>query len=120
MTLSVLLFGSVIMLGLAVDLARVGAAWREASHLATTAAEAGAGWIDPAAALHDRLRLDRTRAAAAARAVAVAPDRRVGVSTSATRVCVSVAIPVRPTLLSLVGARLKTVAVTACAEPRKG
>lgn len=120
LTLGVLLFGSVLMLGLAVDLARVAAAWREASHVAATAAEAGAGWIDPVAALDDRLVVHPTRAREAAAAVAAGPDRSHAVGTDPSRVCVTVSIPVPPTILALVGAVPATVTASACAEPRKG
>jgi hypothetical protein len=120
LTLAVLLFGAVLMLGLAVDLARVGAARREALHAATAAAEAGAGWIDAAAALDDRIVIDGPRARAAAQAVATAAGRGVTVEAAAGRVCVTVAIPVRPTVLLMIGAGSTTVTASACAEPRKG
>jgi hypothetical protein len=120
LTLAVLLFGSVLMLGLAVDLARVAAAWREASHLAATAAEAGAGWIDADAALDDRLVVHPTRARQAAAAVAAGPDRSHVIATQPSRVCVSVSLPVAPTILAVIGAVPATVTASACAEPRKG
>ncbi|HUG75478.1 MAG TPA: hypothetical protein VMM81_07405, partial [Acidimicrobiia bacterium] len=94
LTLAVLLFGSVVMLGLAVDLARVAAAWRQASHTASTAAEAGAGWIDESAARLDRLVLNTGRAREAALAVATAPHRSAKVAATSTRVCVRVTVPV--------------------------
>jgi hypothetical protein len=120
LTLGVLLFGSVLMLGLAVDLARVAAAWREASHVAATAAEAGAGWIDPVAALDDRLVVEPTRARQAAAALAAGPGLSHVVDTDPSRVCVTVSIPVSTTILALVGALPATVTASACAEPRKG
>lgn len=120
LTLVALLFGGMLMLGLAVDITRIGTAWREASHVATTAAEAGAGWIDEEAARADTIRIDATRARAAARAVAVGEGRLVNVTITADQVCVRVRIPVQPTLLALVGAAPKTVAALSCAEPRQG
>jgi hypothetical protein len=115
-----LLFAATLMLGLAVDMTRIAVAWREASHLAATAAEAGAGWIDEAAARNDRIAVDPIAARMAARAVASGDGRSVTVTATAERVCVRVRIRVRPTLLALVGAAPKDVAATACAEPRMG
>jgi hypothetical protein len=120
LVLVALLFAATLMLGLAVDITRIGIAWREASHLAATAAEAGAGWIDEEAARDDRIEIAPSLAEAAARAVASGDERVVIVSATTERVCVRVRIRVNPTLLALVGAAPKDVAATACAEPRKG
>lgn len=115
-----LLFAATLMLGLAVDITRIGIAWREASHLATTAAEAGAGWIDVAAAREDRIAVHPPSATSAARSVAEGNGRTVSVTATSTRVCVRVAIRVNPSVLALVGAAPKDIAATACAEPRVG
>jgi hypothetical protein len=119
LTLVGLLFGGVLMLGLAVDMARFGAAWRDAAHLAATAAEAGAGWIDEPAAYAGELALDTIRASDAARAVARGPGHRVAIAVDAARICVEVSIRVRPTLLAVVGAGSQRATATACAEPRR-
>lgn len=119
LTIVALLFGGMLMLGVAVDIARFGAYWREASHLAATAAEAGAGWIDEASAYEGEIVLDPERARRAARGVANAPGRQVQTTVTQDRICVSVAIRVRPTLLSLVGAKNKWATATSCAEPRR-
>lgn len=115
-----LLFAGTLMLGLAVDITRFGIAYREAAHLATVSAEAGAGWIDEVAAREDRLLVDQSRARTAAIAVASGPGRTVSVATTPDRVCVRVAIRVRPGPLSLAGAGSREVAATGCAEPRSG
>lgn len=120
LTVVALLFAATLMLGLAVDITRIGIAWREASHLAATAAEAGAGWIDPAAAYEDRLEIDPVAARTAARTVAAGTDRVITVTADTDRVCVKVRIRVSPTLLALTGVGARDVAATACAEPRKG
>ena len=120
LVLAALLFAAMLMVGLAVDMTRITIAWREASHLATTAAEAGAGWIDEDAARDDHIVVDRVAARTAARAVASGDGRSVTVTATADRVCVRVRIRVRPTLLALVGAAPQDVAATACAEPRMG
>jgi hypothetical protein len=118
LTLVALLFGGTLMLGLAVDMARFGAAWREASHLAATAAEAGAGWIDEAQAYDGEIAVDAGRADQAARAVADVPGHRVRTEITSKRICVEVSVRVRPTLLALVGARDQRATATSCAEPR--
>ena len=119
LTIVALLFGGTLMLGLTVDMARFGAAWREASHLASTAAEAGAGWIDPVAAYEGTVVLAMGPADEAARAVARGPGHRIRTETTASRICVEVSIRVRPTLLALVGAGPQRATATACAEPRR-
>ena len=40
-----LLLGGVLLVGVAIDVARVVVAWREASFVAHTSAETGAGWV---------------------------------------------------------------------------
>lgn len=120
LTLAVLLFGSVVMLGLAVDLARVAAAWRQASHVASAAAEAGAGWIDESAARADRIVVDVARAEPAALAVASSQHRSAGVEATEERVCVRVTVPVPVSILRVVGAGATTVTASACAVPAMG
>lgn len=119
LTLVALLFGGVLMLGLAVDMIRFGATWRESAHLAATAAEAGAGWIDEAAAYSGEVLIDRDRADAAAHLVAGGPGHRVRTEFVGNRICVEVSIGVRPTLLAMIGAASKSATATSCAEPRR-
>jgi hypothetical protein len=113
------LFGGILMLGVAVDIARFGASWRDAAHLSATAAEAGAGWIDEEAAYDGEIVIDPARARIAARSVASAPGRQVTTDITVDRVCVSVSVRVRPTLLSIVGAADKWATASSCAEPRR-
>jgi hypothetical protein len=120
LVIATLLFAATLTLGLAVDITRIGIAWREASYLAATAAEAGAGWIDEAAALQDRIEVAGAAAREAAMAVADGEGRSVMVTTAPDRVCVRVGIRVHPSLLALVGAGPKDVSALACAEPRMG
>jgi hypothetical protein len=119
LTIVALLFGGMLMLGVAVDISRFGASWREASHLAATAAEAGAGWIDEEAAYDGEILVHRGRARSAARTVASGPGHQVVTDITEERVCVSVSIQVRPTLLSIVGASSKWATARSCAEPRR-
>ncbi len=120
LTLVALLFGGVLMMGLAVDVARLGATWREVTHVAATAAEAGAGWIDRGSARDGEIRLARNKAETAAREVLADWGHPGEVDATVSRVCVVVTLEVRPTLLTIVGAGPKRVTGTACAEPRRG
>jgi hypothetical protein len=120
LTLVALLFGGTLMMGLAVDVARLGATWREATHLAATAAEAGAGWIDRSAARDGEIRLNRGEAEGAARTVLDEANQGGEIDATRRRVCVVVRMEVHPTLLTIVGAGPQTVTGRACAEPRRG
>jgi hypothetical protein len=120
LTLLALGLASMLMLGLALDMARFAAAWMEASHLAATAAEAGAGWIDEDAARDDRLVVDLQRSPTAALAVSEGGGRTVEVTATPDRVCVVVSVVVRPTILGTLGAASKEARASSCAEPRKG
>jgi hypothetical protein len=107
LTLLALGFASMLMLGLALDMARFAAAWMEASHLAATAAE-------------DRLVVDLQRSPTAALAVSEGGGRTVEVTATPDRVCVVVSVVVRPTILGTLGAASKEARASSCAEPRKG
>jgi hypothetical protein len=120
LTLIALLFGGTLMLGLAVDVARFGATWRDVSHVASTAAEAGAGWINRSAAHAGDLRVAREQAETAATLVLEESGYDAEVTASLHQVCVVVRASVRPTLLAVVGAEPKTITARACAAPRQG
>jgi len=120
LTLVALLFGGTLMMGLAVDVARIGATWRDATHVAATAAEAGAGWINRDAARDGEIRIARGQAEEAARAVLDASNVVGDIEATRRRICVVVHIEVHPTLLTIVGAGPETVSGMACAEPRRG
>jgi len=121
--LTLLLFGGALAVGLAVDLGRCGAAWREASFAADAGAEAGAAVIDPAEAYRGRLLLDPAPAEEEAVTAALAARPRAGRTASAeaeaSRVCVTVHQPFPPGLLeSLVSGRV--IRAVACATPAQG
>ena len=115
-----LLFGGILLVGLAVDVARLVSAWQEASHVAHSAAEVGAGWVDPDGLYAGLLELDRPSAREAAERFIEATDLDGSVRIRDGRVCVSVSTRVRPGITRLVGAGAQRVEVTACAEPRQG
>lgn len=115
-----LLFGGVLLVGLASDVARLVVTWREVSHLAHTAAETGAGWVEPGALYRGELTVDVAAAEAAAVGIAAGPQRSVGVDANSEEVCVTVAQTVTPGITRLVGGASKTVSATACAVPRRG
>jgi hypothetical protein len=121
--LTLLLFGGALAVGLAVDLGRCGAAWREASFAADAGAEAGAAVIDPGEAYQGRLLLDPVPAEEEAVAAALAARPRDGRAAAAEaetgRVCVTVHQPFPPGLLgSLVRGRV--ISAVACATPAQG
>ena len=115
-----LIFGGVLLIGLAVDVTRLIVTWRETSHLAHTAAETGAGWVEPEALYRGELVVDISAAEAAALAIASGPQRSVRVDADEEEVCVTVEQSVSPGITRLVGAAPETVLVTACATPRQG
>lgn len=115
-----LLFGGVLLVGLASDVSRMVVTWREVSHLAHTAAETAAGWVDPGALYRGELVVDTEAAEAAAVGIASGPDRSVEVDANSEEVCVTVEQQVSPGITRLVGGASKTMAVTACAAPRRG
>ncbi len=121
---AVIVFGGVLVVGLALDLGRWAATWREAAFAADTGATAGAAMIDVGAAYQGRLALDPVRARSTAVAGAADARPRAGRSTTAevgaARICVTVRQPFRPTLLRAVGVGERTVTATACAVPAQG
>ncbi len=121
---AVIVFGGVMVLGLALDLGRWAATWREAAFAADTGATAGAAQIDAAAAYRGVLALDPARARATAASGAAdarpRPGRVSTVDAIPARVCVTVRQQFRPTLLRIVGVGERTVTATACAVPAQG
>ena len=115
-----LLFGGVLLIGLAADVTRLVFVWRETSHLAHTAAETGAGWVQAEDLYRGESVIDITAAESAAIAAASGPDRSVRVDASPEEVCVTVAQTVSPGITRLVGGASKEVGVTACARPKQG
>jgi hypothetical protein len=115
-----LLFGGILLVGLAADVTRLVAVWQETSYVAHTSAEVGAGWVQSEPLYDGQLVLDTDAASAAATAFAAASGYQAVVAITGERVCVSVATDVAPGITRLVGVGLKPVAVTACAEPRQG
>jgi hypothetical protein len=115
-----LLFGGVLLIGLAADVTRLVFVWRETSHLAHTAAETGAGWVRPADLYRGELVIDVVAAESSAVAVASGPGRSIRVDASTEEVCVTVTQSVSPGITRLVGGAAKSVGVAACASPRQG
>ena len=120
----VLAFAGLLLLGLAVDLGRWGAAWREAAFAADAGAEAGAAMIDPAAVYRGDLLLDPALAedvaADAALRARSRPERVVVTIGTIDEVCVTVSQPFRPVLLRAAGVGSVEVTADACARPAQG
>lgn len=115
-----LAFGGVLLVAVATDVSRLLITWRETSHLAHTAAETAAGWVEPGSVYRGELVIDVEASEAAAFEVASGPGRSVTVHADMGGVCVTVGRGVTPGLTRLVGGVSRTVAVTACAVPRRG
>ncbi len=120
---ALLLFGGALAVALAVEVGRVGAAWREASFAADSGAEAGAAALDPAEAYRGRLLLDPALAEEAAVAAALAtrprPGRTAAARAETDRVCVTVRQPFPTGLLGSVAAG-RVITADACASPSQG
>jgi hypothetical protein len=121
--LAVLLLGGALLVGVAIELGRQGAAWREAAFAADAGAEAGAAAIDPAAAYQGSIRLNPEAARETARAAALAarprPGREATADADQFRVCVTVRQPMPAGMVSSI-AQDRVISVSACAAPRQG
>ncbi len=122
--IALLVISGFLVLGLALDLGRWAATWRETAFAADTGAEAGAAMIDTAAAYGGELVLDGplagATAATAARRARPRPGRTTEVAVRPTEICVTVSQPFRPSILRALGIRTRTVTATACATPAQG
>ncbi len=120
---AVLLLGGALLVAVALELGRHGAAWREAAFAADAGAEAGAAVIDPSVAYQGGLFLDPAGARRAGRDAALAARPRSGRQATADadqyRVCVTVSQPMPAGLVAAL-APDRTIAVSACATPRRG
>lgn len=114
----VVLLAGLVMVGLALDVARYAAAAREAAHVADTASEAAAAVIDPTQAYRGRLRIDRTGALRIVRAITHLHQARHQIT--GREVCVTVVVWVDPWILDVIGAGSKQVEASACASPAQG
>lgn len=114
----VVLVAGVIMVGLAIDVARFASAWREAAHIADTASEAGAAMVDPDRLYRGQIQLDLS----AAREVveSITDGHRADHIVTYNRVCVIVEAQVDPWILGVVGAASKSLRASACASPAQG
>lgn len=122
--LAVLIFTGLTVLGLALDVALLGATYRRAAFAADAGAEAGAAILSIDDAYAGTITLDP--AAAGGVAVDAAMRARASEGRTATvladpaRVCITVADHYRPRIIGAFGLGPATVSVTACAEPGRG
>ena len=117
-----LVFVSLVILALAVEIASFGVAYRQTADLADVAAESGASMIDQSA-LHDGSTvLDEPAAVQGALAVVsgAGGGAAATVDVRADRVCVSVTRVHEASALSILTIGAVDVRVTSCAEPRTG
>jgi len=117
-----LVFVSLVILALAVEIASFGVAYRQTADLADVAAESGASMIDQSALHNGSTVLDEP--AAAREALTVVSGAGFGetarVDVLPDRVCVSVTRVHEATALSFLAIGAVDVQVTSCAEPRTG
>lgn len=118
-----LVFVSLVILALALEIASFGVVYRQTADIADVAAESGASMIDQAALHTGSTVLDEAAAVREALAI-VSGVGGGGVSASVDvlpdRVCVSVMRVHEATALNVISIGAVNVEVTSCAEPRTG
>ena len=121
--MAALIFVALVVVGLALDVALLGATYRETAFAADVGAEAGAGEL-AIDSYGEEVRLDPERAQSTAIDAALAARPRVERTAVAivdqTVVCVTVTDRYRPRILSAIGIGPELITVDACAEPRRG
>jgi len=117
-----LVFVSLVILALAVEIASFGVAYRQTADLADVAAESGASMIDESALHNGSTVLDEPAAVREALAVVSGAGGRdtARVDVAPDRVCVSVTRVHETTALSILSIGAVDVEVTSCAVPRTG
>lgn len=115
-----LIFVALVVLGVAVDVARLHGAYVEVGLLADVAAESGASMIDEFAAHDGEVRLDHDRSIAAVSAALGGRSEHVEATVADTSVCVRITREHRTVALGLIGVSTIDVAVRSCAEPVAG
>ena len=122
--LALLLIGGLMMIGVGIDLGRLGATYREVAYVADAGADAGAAMINHQDARVGVLALDPSAAELTAVDTALAVrsrDGRIVVATSTREeVCVEVQQVFRPGIMRAVGATESLVTVRSCAQPAQG
>lgn len=122
--LALLVIGGLLLVGIGIDVGRLGATWREAAYAADVGAEAGASVIDQDAARKGTL------AVAVGKAESVAVDmslrtrprssRTAAATATADQICVQVEQSFRPSILRSIGARDTKIMLRSCASPAQG
>jgi hypothetical protein len=115
-----LVFASLVIVSLAVDVALLHGAYVEVGLLADVAAESGAAMIDEAQAHDERLVIDADRARRAAHGVLAGGSERMEAVIEGASLCVTVTREHRTVALGLVGVAAVDVRVRSCAEPVTG
>jgi hypothetical protein len=115
-----LIFTSLVVVALAIDIALLHSAYLDVGSEADIAAEYGAAMID-VAAMHDgSLRLDPERARSAATTSVSDGSRVVSLDVTDSAICVTVGRQHRTRALTLVGMRDIDIRVRSCASPAAG
>lgn len=115
-----LVFVALVVVALAVDVARLHGAYVEVGLLADVASESGAAMIDEADVHDGRIALDADRAVQAVEAVVGTGSDQVEAEISAASLCVTITREHHTIALGVVGASTVDVSVRSCAEPIAG
>ena len=115
-----LIFTSLIVIALAIDIALLHTAYLDVGSEADIAAEYGAAMIDETAMHDGSLRLDPERAHSAATTSARDGSMVVSVDVTDGAICVTVGRQHRTRALTLVGMRDIDIRVRSCASPAAG
>jgi hypothetical protein len=118
-----LIFAAFAITALVVEIALLGAAYRDIATVADLAAETGAAAVVAPGVYGDEVLLDL--AAASSEAVRVghmwgSGDEVITVDVNTARICVTVTDAYRPRTLVFIGVRELSIRVTGCAAPRAG
>lgn len=118
-----LIFVAFAITALVVEIALLGAAYRDIATVADLAAESAAAVLAPPRAYGDEVQLDVVAAEGEARRVGRmwgSGDEVITVDVDTARICVTVTDAYRPRTLVFIGVTELSIQATGCAAPRAG
>lgn len=118
-----LLFVGLVITALVIEIALLGAAYRDVATVADLAAESAASRVVTENVYSGEIELDDTGAASEARRVAQmwgSGNETVAIDVSGEQVCVTIEDTYKPRTLMFIGVDTVTVRARSCASPRSG
>lgn len=118
-----LIFVAFAITALVVEIALLGAAYRDIATVADLAAESAATAVGTPGVYGDEVLLDVVAASSEARRVGHmwgSGDEVITIDVNTARICVTVTDPYRPRTLVFIGVRELSIRATGCAVPRAG